>query len=360
MADQAIAETLVTQRITDSGAQVAIVVLDACRNNPFQAPDRRALGGTRGLASKNEPPSGVFSIYSAGFGQEALDRLGPTDRHPNSVFTRVFIEKLKTRGLDLHAVVRQTRAIVSEQAEKIGHKQVPAYYEQIVGGDIYLAGPPTAKPGVAQSPPPAAVDPDAATRRDYELAAQVGTREAWDAFLARHPSGYYADLARIARGKLAVVAPGQHVAPSLAGTPKQPAGGLLSIDPSPQPLPIAGLGVTIGDTIARVKKVFSIDREPEPYQSIKPKLLLREKTKGIWFFFVDGKLETIRLDEPFSGRIGGIGLRDTLAKLTQTLGKPNKQFNSSDKEAYIYSLGNVRVRYDVDKSSEVATILLFE
>ena len=39
--------------------------------------------------------------------------------------------------------------------------------------------------------------------RDYQLAAQIGTREAWDSFLRRYPEGFYADLARAQRSKLA-------------------------------------------------------------------------------------------------------------------------------------------------------------
>ena len=139
LAEQAIAETTIVERITATGARVAILVLDACRDNPLQAADRRSVGATRGLVV-NAPARGVFSIYSAGFGQAALDRLGPDDRHPNSVFTRVFIEKLKTPGLDLKAVATQTRNTVVEMVQKVGHDQFPAYYDQVIGGDIYLAG----------------------------------------------------------------------------------------------------------------------------------------------------------------------------------------------------------------------------
>jgi uncharacterized protein len=49
-----------------------------------------------------EPAEGVFSIYSAGFGQEALDRLSATgDTSPNSVFTRVFAEQVRKPGVNL-------------------------------------------------------------------------------------------------------------------------------------------------------------------------------------------------------------------------------------------------------------------
>jgi tetratricopeptide (TPR) repeat protein len=151
LADQAIAEAQVIERITDSGARVAIAVLDACRDNPLRSSTVRSLGSARGLA-QSPPAEGLFSIYSAGFGQQALDRLGPEDHNPNSVFTRVFIEKLKTPGLDLQAVATETRRGVVALAKKIGHSQFPAYYDQITG-DVYLAGLPAGVADVA--PPPA-------------------------------------------------------------------------------------------------------------------------------------------------------------------------------------------------------------
>jgi len=163
LAEQAVAETMVIERISSSGARVAILVLDACRDNPLQGSDKRSLGATRGLA-QSQPARGVFSIYSAGFGQTALDRLGPDDRDPNSVFTRVFIDKLKTPGLDLKALATQTRSAVVEMAQRIGHDQFPAYYDQVIGADIYLAGQPApSRPlppqTIASAGPPTAIAP---------------------------------------------------------------------------------------------------------------------------------------------------------------------------------------------------------
>jgi hypothetical protein len=78
------------------------------------------------------------------------------------------------------------------------------------------AAPAAAK---ASSPPP---DPDAAARADYELTERVGTVQAWDIFLVRHPKGFYADLARQQRAKLATrePAPRENFAP--AGAPAAP------------------------------------------------------------------------------------------------------------------------------------------
>ncbi len=53
------------------------------------------------------------------------------------------------------------------------------------------------------APAAASANPNADIRRDYELAERVGTKEAWDFFVAAHPSGFYADLAKAQRNKLA-------------------------------------------------------------------------------------------------------------------------------------------------------------
>ena len=48
----------------------------------------------------------------------------------------------------------------------------------------------------------AALDPNSSLRQDYELAAQINTKSAWQAFLKNYPNGFYADLARAALIKL--------------------------------------------------------------------------------------------------------------------------------------------------------------
>src|SRR5262249_8306446 len=152
-----------------------------------------------------------------GIGQAALDVLEPNDANPNSVFTRVFVEQLARPGLHISELAVEVRERVTEIAlkarnnkgEPAPHEQTPAYYDQTVGGRVFLAGRATAaEPERPKTPGQSVpIDPDAAARRDYEFAERQNSKEAWDAFLARHPGGYYADLARIARSRFAVVVP---------------------------------------------------------------------------------------------------------------------------------------------------------
>ena len=53
------------------------------------------------------------------------------------------------------------------------------------------------------APPVASGNANAAIRGDYELAERVGTKEAWDSFVAANPTGFYSDLAKAQRNKLA-------------------------------------------------------------------------------------------------------------------------------------------------------------
>jgi hypothetical protein len=145
----AISEDYIQSELARAGTQVAIVVLDACRDNPFAGSGGRGMGGERGLVPQ-EPPRGVFALYAAGRGQKALDRLYDGDSNPNSVFTRALLPALTKPGLDLGALAVEVRQEVERLARSVRHEQTPAYYDQTSGGRIFLA----ASGDVSTLPPP--------------------------------------------------------------------------------------------------------------------------------------------------------------------------------------------------------------
>src|ERR1700733_9365393 len=73
----------IIERLQNRKARTAILVLDACRNNPFERTGTRAVAGGGGLAPMTQLPEGVFSVFSAGPRQTALDRLSNNDNNPN-------------------------------------------------------------------------------------------------------------------------------------------------------------------------------------------------------------------------------------------------------------------------------------
>ncbi|HXH46420.1 MAG TPA: caspase family protein [Bradyrhizobium sp.] len=151
-----IAEPDVIAELQAKSVRVAFVVIDACRDNPFPRAAGRSIGNTRGLADA-KPARGIFTLYSAGIGQTALDQLGSNDTAHNSVFTRIFVEQLKRPELhlgDLAVEVRERVAALALTASDTGgqpvpHEQTPAYYDQTLGGRIYLAAPPSSERPVA-------------------------------------------------------------------------------------------------------------------------------------------------------------------------------------------------------------------
>jgi hypothetical protein len=137
--DASILADRIIERLQNKGARTAILVFDACRNNPFERRGTRAVAGGGGLAPMTQLPEGVFSVFSAGPRQTALDRLSNDDDNPNSVFTRTFAKELTQPGANLVQVAQRTRRLVSELAETVRHKQIPVYFDQMVD-DVFLNG----------------------------------------------------------------------------------------------------------------------------------------------------------------------------------------------------------------------------
>ena len=133
--DEAVELQRVLEDLAARRAKLTIAIVDACRDNPFPVRAGRSIGG-RGLAPTTAA-TGQMVIFSAGAGQQALDRLGPNDADPNGLFTRTLLREIGTPGLRVDNVVREVRKKVVEAARAVGHDQVPAIYDQIVG-DFYF------------------------------------------------------------------------------------------------------------------------------------------------------------------------------------------------------------------------------
>lgn len=194
---EAIPVDQILSRIRARGTRVSILVLDACRDNPFPKAGTRSLGGTRGLA-RMAAPEGAFIIYSAGTGQTALDRLSNDDDNPNSVFTRKLIPLVSEPGLPLVQMARRLRRDVQALARTVSHDQRPAYYDEITG-DFFFAGrsPEVADQGLGK--PQLSLSPAAqawAATKDTESVAIL------ESFIARFPDSAYAGFAKARLGEL--------------------------------------------------------------------------------------------------------------------------------------------------------------
>ena len=164
--------------------QLRLVILDACRDNPFAKSMKRTVASRaigRGLAKVEPTTPNTMIAFAAKAGSTASD-----GDSRNSPFATALADHLPKPGLDLRKAFGFVR---DDVLKSTANKQEPFVYGSLGGDDVPLV---PAKP-VATGPQP---NPQSELRRDYELALQLGTRDGWEAFLAQYPEGFYANLAK--------------------------------------------------------------------------------------------------------------------------------------------------------------------
>jgi WD40 repeat protein len=124
----------VISKLETSSATSRIIVLDACRNNPFYRrwPSTARGGATRGLATPlTSGSAGTFIAFSTAPGKEAADGIG---NGPNSPFTTHLLRHLRTPNLEVANLFRRVR---NDVMQATSHKQIPWVSEALVG-EVYL------------------------------------------------------------------------------------------------------------------------------------------------------------------------------------------------------------------------------
>jgi Caspase domain len=179
--DEAIAlERLVAS--ADGASKLRVIILDACRDNPFATSMRRDRKSNRVVASglgKAEPSStDTLIAYAAKAGSTAEDGDGQ-----HSPFATALLKTLTVPGLDIRLAFGRVR---DEVMRTTGSRQEPFVYGSLGGGNISLVPAPRKQEAS-----------DVDVKGDYELVAKIGTLRAWEVFLGTHKNGFYADLARV-------------------------------------------------------------------------------------------------------------------------------------------------------------------
>ena len=137
---KAVAAEMVLDKMEQAGSQLNIVILDACRNNPFQ----RFRSLSRGLAQMSSP-AGTLIAYATAPGSVAYD-----GDERNSPYTKYLLQTIKTPGLEIEKVFKHVRIAVMAETE---NKQVP-WESSSLTGDFYFTSPSTTMtidvPGTSQ------------------------------------------------------------------------------------------------------------------------------------------------------------------------------------------------------------------
>ena len=137
----------VLAQMEDAKNPLNIVILDACRNNPFPRATRSAA---RGLAQMNAP-TGTFIAYATAPGSVAADGQGK-----NGLYTQELLRAMKQPGLGVEEMFKQVRIAVKG---KSGNQQVPWDSSSLTGHFSFARGDST----LGTSARPVASEPDKAS-----------------------------------------------------------------------------------------------------------------------------------------------------------------------------------------------------
>ena len=185
--------------------RLRVVILDACRDNPFVVSMQRRVASrgalTRGLARVEPTQVDTLIAYAAKAGSSATD--GEGDRSP---FTRALLKHIAEPGLDIRLAFGRVR---DEVLKATRGDQEPFVYGSLGGSNISLVPPPAVPKAI----------PLADVAADYNLVEKINSRMAWEVFINTHKTGILVDLAR---RKLQVLEQGQTASgssPKIAALP---------------------------------------------------------------------------------------------------------------------------------------------
>jgi Caspase domain/Putative peptidoglycan binding domain len=181
--------------------RVNVVILDACRDNPFAADlahsRSRSIVGERGLSRVDgDLARGTLIAFASDPKSTALD--GPAGEH--SPFTKALIDHIEDPGVPIDTVMNRVRSQVWEATK---NKQLPWVNTSIIGE--FSLNPKAAPAALASlapvetaAPSAAAAAPDKLTQENllWESAQHSNLPGDYQAYLNAYPGGVYAPMAR--------------------------------------------------------------------------------------------------------------------------------------------------------------------
>lgn len=201
---------LVLKQMEAAGSTLNIVILDACRNNPFGGRGLRAAGG--GLAQM-QAPRGTLISYATQPGNVARD--GSNGHSPYTAALATAIQKPGTPVLEVFNSVG-----LAVDRETAGQQQ-PWVASSPLEGMFYFSPPAGAATAAGSSAPPSVASPDTETVF-WQTIAQSKNPADFQEYLRQFPDGHFAGLART---RMAAIAPPPAVSSPPPNAAAPPAAG---------------------------------------------------------------------------------------------------------------------------------------
>jgi uncharacterized caspase-like protein len=252
---------LVLKQMETAGSKLNLVILDACRNNPFGGKGLRDSGG--GLAQMRAP-EGTLISYATQPGNVAVD-----GANGHSPFTVALAEAMQQSGVPVLEAFNSVGVTVNKET---GGKQQPWVNASPIEGNFYFVGPttvnvtpsqpsasPSASTGTSSATTPATAEAEIVF---WQSIVKSKNPDDFEDFIKRYPDSPFVSLAqrRLAALKetqtATVAPPPAQVAPAAVSPPVQPAPPTppqtppqepaLAGSPMPPPrLPMLGRGLRV-------------------------------------------------------------------------------------------------------------------
>ncbi len=174
--------------VVEPAKQLRLVILDACRDNPFNKTMKRMIGSRavgRGLAKVEPESPNTLIAFAAKAGSTASD-----GDSRNSPFTAALVKYLPRPGLDLRRAFGYAR---DDVLKATNNKQEPFIYGSLGGDDVALV--PAVDKTIADAPQ--ASDDARLELAFWESIKNEKNPQLFQAYLNRYPKGVFADIATI-------------------------------------------------------------------------------------------------------------------------------------------------------------------
>jgi uncharacterized caspase-like protein len=186
--DEALPLDRVSQ-ILEPAKRLRLIVLDACRDNPFVRTMKRSVAGRsvgRGLAKVEVLTSDTLVAYAAKAGSTASDGSGS-----NSPYTLALLNHLATLGLDVRLAFGRVR---DQVLKTTGNSQEPFVYGSLGGAEIALV--PAKPPEIAKPAEPVVPQRLSEAAEAWSMTKDATSLVVLEAFAARYKETFYAELAQ--------------------------------------------------------------------------------------------------------------------------------------------------------------------